>query len=388
MQYNFDRIIDRRGFSKKWDQPNFTLPAGVEPIPMWIADMDFATPDCVLDALHKRIQQPTFGYFSPGQEYYDAIIHWRKTRFGIQDLTADCIRDENTTVGAAVTAMLLSTQPGDGILVNAPNYNGFTAAIKNAQRRLVKSPLVQDEDGVWRMDFADMERCIQTEKIRCFLFCSPHNPTGRVWTKPELLQLAELCSRYQVLVVADEIWSDFVFKPLEHLSFSQVSDYAHEHSVSVYGPSKTFNLAGLRCGYSVIYNKQLGKEYAQISQMSHYNLPNTFTVEATIAAYRQGADYADQLLSYIRANMVYAKQYIDQQLPMLRCTLPQATYTLWVQFYSTGRSDEENIQRMVNQGVLVNPASDYNGSGYFRMNVACPRSQLQKALDALKRAMV
>lgn len=385
--YDFDTRLDRTGFSQKWDKPNFSVPEGVSLIPMWIADMDFASPAFVLDTLRRRLDHPTFGYFSVPQRFTDAILNWRKGRFGDSELTADCIHDENSTVGAVVSTILLSTQPGDGVLVHTPNYNGFTYAIEKAGRKLVGSPMFRDAAGVWRIDFADMEKRIVDEKIRCFILCSPHNPTGRVWEREELLQVAALCEKHNVMIVADEIWSDFVFAPAKQTTFATLTPYTRSHTVSAYGPSKTFNLAGLRCAYSIIYDSALREVYQKYSGMTHYNVPNTFTIEAVTAAYEQGADYVAQLLAYIRANMEHADAYIKKNLPCLESCLPEGTYTMWVRFVNTGRTDRENAQRMANEGLLVNPSSDYNGTDYFRMNLACPRAQLDEALAALSRAM-
>ena len=385
--HNFDRTIDRRGFSKKWDLPRYPAASDRPLSPMWIADMDFAVPDCVLDEIRARLEHPVFGYSDPDPRFAQAVIQWAQDRHGITDLQPEYIRCQNSALGGVVTAIQTLTQPGDPVLVHLPNYNGFTKAISDAGRRLVGSPLVQDKNGIFRIDLEDMDRRIQEEHIKCLIFCSPHNPTGRVWTREEIEAVCRLCEKRGVFLISDEVWSDFVFAPAQHISTTQVSPYAHEHTITLNGASKTFNLAGLHASYSIVYSGELRRVYHKLSDASHCNAPNTLSLAALIGAYTGGRAYVDELVSYIRRNMELVHSFIGREVPNVRSYLPEGTYTMWLDFTATGRSEEENSRRMGAEGLVINPASDYNGNNWFRMNTACPRSLVEQALQQLKAAM-
>ena len=385
--HNFDRTIDRRGFSKKWDLPRYPAASDRPLSPMWIADMDFAVPDCVLDEIRARLEHPVFGYSDPDPRFAQAVIQWAQDRHGITDLQPEYIRCQNSALGGVVTAIQTLTQPGDPVLVHLPNYNGFTKAISDAGRRLVGSPLVQEKNGIFRIDLEDMDRRIQEEHIKCLIFCSPHNPTGRVWTREEIEAVCRLCEKRGVFLISDEVWSDFVFAPAQHISTTQVSPYAHEHTITLNGASKTFNLAGLHASYSIVYSGELRHAYHKLSDASHCNAPNTLSLAALIGAYTGGRAYVDELVSYIRRNMELVHSFIGREIPGVRSYLPEGTYTMWLDFTATGRSEEENSHRMGAEGLVINPASDYNGNNWFRMNTACPRSLVEQALQQLKAAM-
>ena len=385
--HNFDRTIDRRGFSKKWDLPRYPAASDRPLSPMWIADMDFAVPDCVLDEIRARLEHPVFGYSDPDPRFAQAVIQWAQDRHGITDLQPEYIRCQNSALGGVVTAIQTLTQPGDPVLVHLPNYNGFTKAISDAGRRLVGSPLVQDKNGIFRIDLEDMDRRIQEEHIKCLIFCSPHNPTGRVWTREEIEAVCRLCEKRGIFLISDEVWSDFVFAPAQHISTTQVSPYAHEHTITLNGASKTFNLAGLHASYSIVYSGELRRVYHKLSDASHCNAPNTLSLAALIGAYTGGRAYVDELVSYIRRNMELVHSFIGREVPNVRSYLPEGTYTMWLDFTATGRSEEENSRRMGAEGLVINPASDYNGNNWFRMNTACPRSLVEQALQQLKAAM-
>ncbi len=384
--YNFDEIIDRRGTSQKWDAPPYPV-GNVEPLPMWIADMDFATPDCVVDAIKARLEHPIMGYFEPEPRFYDCIARWSARYRGVTGVLPQQILYQNSAVGAIVSAIRLFSAPGQGVLVHIPHYTGFGYALADNDRKLIGSPLVPDEQGIFRMDFADMEQKIKAYNIGCMILCSPHNPTGRVWTEAELRQAADLCVRYGVKIISDEVWSDFVFDSNKHVPTPLVSDYARKNTVSLYGAAKTFNLAGLRTSYSICYDTALADVYKKMCVSTHYNGPNVLSVAAMIGAYSDGDRYVEELLGYIRENMIFADRFIKERVPALKSYLPEGTYTLWLQFENTGRSDEENMLRMSRLGLVGDPAHKYSASGYFRLNVACPRSRLEAALNLIKTAL-
>ena len=383
--YHFDRQIDRSGTSQKWDAPPYRV-TDAESLPMWIADLDFATPDCVTDAIRDRLAHPIMGYFEAEPRFYDCIADWSARRRGVTGILPWQILYQNSAVGGIVSAVRLFTQPGQGVLVHTPHYTGFGYALADNGRRLIASPLVPDANGVFRMDFADMAQKIEAHNIGCMILCAPHNPTGRVWTEPELRQAADLCERYGVKIISDEVWSDFVFDGRRHLPTPLVSDYAQKNTVALYGAAKTFNLAGLRACYSICHDQALADAYKKMCVSTHYNGPNVLTVAAIIGAYSGGEAYVDALLHYIRENMILADRFIRERVPALKSYLPEGTYTLWLRFEDTGRSDEENMLRMSRQGLIGDPAYKYGTSGYFRLNVACPRSRLEDALGRIEAA--
>ena len=383
--YNFDQQIDRRGTSQKWDAPPYPV-TDAEPLPMWIADMDFATPDCVIDAVKARLAHPIMGYFEPEARFYECIADWNARRRGVAGILPQQILYQNSAVGAIVSAVRLFTEPGQGILVHTPHYTGFGYALADNGRRLIASPLVPDEAGIFRMDFDDMEQKIRDNTIGCMILCSPHNPTGRVWTATELRQAADLCERYGVKIISDEVWSDFVFGDNRHLPTPLASDYAGKNTVALYGAAKTFNLAGLRTCYSICYDQALADAYKKMCVSTHYNGPNVLSVAAMIGAYTGGARYVDELLGYIRENMIFADRFIRERVPAVKGYLPEGTYTLWLKFENTGRGDEENMLRMSRRGLVGDPAHKYGVSGYFRLNVACPKARLEAALHSMEKA--
>ena len=253
MKYDFTSIMDRKGrdsiAADRIPIPRGIVGEGFDPIPMWVADMNFPTVPTVQEAILQRTQHPAFGYFEPSQEYFDAIIRWQETRNGVAGLTRDCIGYENGVLGGVVSALNVLCSRGDKVLVHSPTYIGFTASLENNGYQIVHSPLVLDGGGVWRMDFADMERKIVEHHIHTAIFCSPHNPCGRVWEREELEQVMELYRKHDVFVISDEIWSDILLYGHKHIPTQSVSQDARSRTVAMYAPSKTFNLAGLVGSY-------------------------------------------------------------------------------------------------------------------------------------------
>ena len=224
-------------------------------IPMWVADMNFPTVPTIPEEMIRRAQHPAYGYFSPTKEYFDSIIKWQETRNGVTGLTAEDIGYENGVLGGVVSALNVFCSRGDKVLIHSPTYIGFTNSLTNNGYNMVLSPLVKDENDVWRMDYADMEEKLSKEKIHAAVFCSPHNPCGRVWERWEIEKAMELFKKYDVMVVSDEIWSDILLNGHKHIPTQSVSEDARMRTVAVYAPSKTFNLAGLVGSYHIIYNK-------------------------------------------------------------------------------------------------------------------------------------
>ena len=337
MPYDFTSIMERKGkdalavdaLGSGW-APGAPL-EGFDAIPMWVADMNFPTAPSVTRAVAERLSHPSFGYFSPRDEYYEAIIRWQKTRNGVEGLEPRHICYDNGVLGGVVSALGALCSRGDGVLLHSPVYMGFTASLTNAGYRLVTSPLVQDGDGVWRMDFEDMERKIVENRIHAAIFCSPHNPTGRVWERWELERAMEIYRKHDVYVVSDEIWSDILLDGHTHIPTQLVSEDARERTVAMYAPSKTFSLAGLVSSYRIIYNDYLRDRVEKEASLSHYNNMNVLSMYALIGAYtEEGQAWTDELRSVLSENVTYAYDYVRERFDGVQVSKPQGTYMIFM----------------------------------------------------------
>ena len=314
MKYDFTSIMDRSGkdalaVDALGANPMAPTPPkeGFDFIPMWVADMNFATVPTVVEAITERAKHPAFGYFAPSDAYYDSVIRWHRDRNGVTDLAPACIGYENGVLGGVVSAINAFCSRGDNVLLHSPTYIGFTGCLTDNGYNIVLSPLVKDEKNVWRMDFEDMERKLAEHKIHAAIFCSPHNPCGRVWERWEIEKAMELYRKYDVMVVSDEIWSDIILEGHRHIPTQSVSEDAKMRTVAFYAPSKTFNLAGLIGSYHIIYNPYIRDRIAKESSLSHYNSMNVLSMHALIGAYRQeGREWVDELRQVITGNVDYA----------------------------------------------------------------------------------
>lgn len=355
---------------------------------MWIADMDFAAPDCVLEAMKTRLNHPIMGYFELNDSFYAPIKKWQSMRFGVQGIENQHLACHNSVLGGLISALKVLTKEGDPILVHQPHYTGFENSIKNNNRVMISSPLVQTEAGRYIMDFADMEAKIKEHHIRCAILCSPHNPTGRVWDKEELTQFVALCERYDVKIISDEIWSDFVFDNKKHVTLQSINAYAKQNTIALYAPTKTFNLAGLVIAYSIIYNEELMAKVAQVAEATGYNMLNAMSIAALGGAYTdEGAKWVDELLVYIRKNMLYFDEYIKKNIPSTKANLPEGTYLMWLDLSDTHRETDELVKDMAAKGLIPNNGKMFGGKNHIRINLACPYSSVEKAMELLNKAI-
>ena len=317
MKYDFTTVYDRRGrdalavdLRKDGSCPQ-PPKEGFDLIPMWVADMNFATVPTIPQAIRERLEHPLFGYFSPRDEYYDSIRSWQRSRNGVEDLTPEHICYVNGVLGGVVAMANVLCSRGDKILVHAPTYVGFTHALGDNGYELVHSPLVKDDQGIWRMDYEDMERRLSEEHIHCAILCSPHNPCGRVWERWELERAMELFQKHDVYVISDEIWSDLILEGSKHIPTQTVSEDAKMRTVAMYAPSKTFNLAGLVGSYSVIYNSWLRDRVAKEAGLSYCNEPNVMSMHALMGAYQdEGYEWLQELRQVLTGNVDFACRYI------------------------------------------------------------------------------
>ena len=326
MKFDFTTIYDRRGKDAMAVDavekiPVFQPNEGFDAIPMWVADMNFATAPAVTEAIRKRLEHPLFGYFMPSDEYFDSIIRWQQRRNGVTGLEKEHIGYENGVLGGLMSALAAVCARGDNVLVHSPTYIGFTRSIENGGYHVITSPLKPDRYGVQRMDFFDMETKIKRNDIRAVVFCSPHNPTGRVWEQEELEHFMDMARRLNVTVISDEIWSDLTLRGHQHIPLQSVSDDARQRTVALYAPSKTFNLAGLIGSYHIVYNEALHKRMKKESSLSHYNSMNVLSMHALIGAYSdEGSQWVDELREVLTENVKYACKFIRKNLPGSACS--------------------------------------------------------------------
>lgn len=398
MNYDFTTVMDRKGkdalavdaLGVTTDGFAPTAPReGFDIIPMWVADMNFPTAPSIIREVSERLRHPAFGYFATRPEYYDAVIRWQEKRNGVQGLLPEQIGYENGVLGGVMSALGALCTPGEAVLVHSPTYIGFTHSLATGGYPIVHSPLVQDENGVYRMDFADMEEKIRSNQLRTVIFCSPHNPCGRVWERWELEKAMALFEKYDMRIIADEIWSDLLLHGNRHIPTQSVSAYARENTVALYAPSKTFNLAGLIGSYHIIYNDALRQAVRQQAAKSHYNSMNVLSMYALIGAYsEEGAQWLAELLQVLGQNVDDACDFIEAELPLLRCFRPEGTYMLFVDCSAYCEryhiSLDEIEKRAWDVGVALQDGRMFHGPCHLRINLAVPNHRVKEAFRRLK----
>ncbi len=399
MKYDFDKIIDRRGMDsaaidgigkKLWGvSPEIARP-GFSEIPMWVADMNFETSPSVTRALEKRIRHPLYGYFLPSDEYYDSIIHWQSIQHGYKDLTPEVIGYENGVHGCIMTCLNTLTEPGDAVLLHSPAYLGFLSDLKSTGREAVLSPLRKDENGVWRMDYEDMEKKLKDYHVRLVILCSPHNPSGRVWERWELEKALAIFRDNDCTVISDEIWSDIVFEGYKHIPTSMISEDSKNRTVSLYAPSKTFNLAGLIGSYHIIFNPLLREKIRRHGERTQYNEMNVLSMHALIGAYEdEGREWLGELLTVLNRNCQYAVNYINDNFEGCSVSMPEATYMLFMD--CSGFLKERNmtlddfLKAGWDIGVKYQDGRAFAWQDAVRINTALPESLLKEALERLSK---
>ena len=398
MKYDFTSIIDRHGWDALAveglsDTPGGFAPmkpeAGFDFLPMWVADMNFATVPTIVEAIQKRAAHPLFGYYSPTDAYYDRIIRWQEKRNGVTGLKPEHIGYENGVLGGLVSALNALGTPGEEVLLHSPTYVGFTGSITNAGYRIVHSPMVKDAEGVWRIDFEDMEEKLRSHKIHLAVFCNPHNPCGRVWERWELEKVMALYQKYDVSVISDEIWSDIILKGHKHIPTQSVSEDARNRTVALYAPSKTFNLAGLVGSYHIIYNDTLRDRVMAASSRSHYNSMNVLSMHALIGAYQpEGYEWLDELCEVLTGNVRYAVDFIRGELTGVTLSEPQGTYMLFLDCEgwckAHGKTMDELLQAGWRVGIGWQDGRPFHGEYAIRLNLALPLSQVKEACRRMK----
>lgn len=397
MKYDFTSIINRQGKDALavdligHSSGAFDIAGpkeGFDAIPMWIADMNFATVPTIPEAIIERTKHALYGYFDPSEEYFDSIIRWQENRNGVTGLTKEAIGYENGVLGGVISAVSCLAEPGDGVLLHSPTYVGFTGSLTNGGYKIVHSPLKKDEDGVWRMDYEDMDAKLKAENIHVAIFCSPHNPCGRVWERWEIEKAMEVYKANDCYVISDEIWSDIILKGHKHIPTQSVSEDARNRTMAFYAPSKTFNLAGLIGSYHIIYNKFLRDRVTAKSSKCHYNSMNVLSMHALVGAYKpEGYEWVDELCEVISGNVDYAYNYIREHFEGVELSRPQGTYMLFLDCQkwceAHGKTIDELQKAGTDVGVIWQDGRRFHGPYAVRVNLALPFSRVKEAFDRL-----
>jgi len=385
--WNFDKTLNREGTNCiKYDLREDTF-GRKDVIPMWVADMDFNTPDFIVNALQERLSHPIYGYTSRSGEYYSSIIEWHIKRHNWK-MEREWISFSPGVVPALNFCTLAFTQPGERIIVQPPVYFPFFSAVEAHGRKLIYNQLKETADG-WVMDFESLENII-TGSTRMIIISNPHNPVGRAWTESELRRLADICLKNKILILSDEIHCDLVLPGYKHIPIASLSGEISDITITCLAPSKTFNLAGLSTSSVVISNPEIRKSFKKTIEGFHISSGNIFGSIASTAAYSMGNDWLDALLEYIDTNIEYADEYCRKMIPEIIPVKPEATYMIWLDCRKFGMTGKELKDFFVKSaGVGMNEGSSFGpgGEGFMRMNLATSRSIVAKAMEQIEKAI-
>ena len=382
---NFDKIIDRRNtrclkydFAVEWNMP-------ADVLPLWVADMDFETSSYIEDAIIERAKHAIYGYSEVKTPYFDILKKWMQKHHD-WDIQRKWLIKTPGVVFALAMAVKAYTEQGDAVLIQQPVYYPFSEVIVDNGRRVVSNTLYLGEDNRYHIDFEDFEQKIVENQIKLFFLCNPHNPVGRVWTKEELTRLGDICVKHHVTVVSDEIHEDFVFKG-KHQVFANIKKEYEEITVTCTAPSKTFNIASLMISNILIPNPELKQKFKKQLDAAGISQLNVLGLVACEAAYEHGEEWYQAMHAYVKANIKFVKQYVEEQLPGVKMVEHEGTYLVWLDFRGTGLGVEELDDKIINQAKLWLDSGKIFGScgeGFQRINVACPRKVLEEAMDRIK----
>lgn len=386
--YNFDEVINRKGTScVKYDGLKDAYQGKENLIPLWVADMDFATPDFIIDALKKRCEHPIFGYTFDDDEYYASILTWLHYKYNWK-----AEREWITYIPGIVKGIGLAvqcfTQPGDKVIIQPPVYHPFRLVPTRMGREVVYNPL-KLEDGVYKMDFEQLESLIDKD-CKMLILSNPHNPGGIVWEKEALVKLAQICSAHGILVISDEIHAEMTYPQFRHHPFATVSREAAACSVTFMAPSKTFNIAGIVSSYAIVPDAELREKFYSFLEAGELNAGTIFAFTATKAAYTYGAEWLQQMRSYVIENVNFVDEYLKKNIPQIKAYRPQASFLIWLDCRELGLSQPDLVHLFEDKaGLALNDGTMFGkeGEGFMRLNVGCPRSILSKALESLKKAI-
>jgi len=387
MKYNFDEIIDRRGTNALKTDALATRYGNPDLIPLWVADMDFKSPPAITEAIIERAKHGIFGYTGPSQEYYDSIISWidRHHNWKIQQ---DWLTFIPGIVKGIAFVIDCFTSKDHQIIIQPPVYHPFRI-IPTLHHRIITDNPLKLQAGQYKMDIDGLKKLINPAS-KVFILCNPHNPGGRVWTRQELIDLAEVCYEHKILVISDEIHSDLAFTPHKHIPFASVSEKAAQNSITFMAPSKTFNIAGIVSSYSIIPNEELREKFDKYLESSELDEGHIFAYLAAQTAYTHGDEWLTQAKDYIRKNITFVDEYLKANIPQIKAMIPEASFLVWLDCRELNLSQKDLISLFVDDAKLaLNDGEMFGtgGEGHMRMNIGTPLANIQKALDNLKKAI-
>ena len=386
---NFDQIIDRNKYpTMKWEKSQWREHFGNEDLlPFWVADMDFQAPPLVIDSLQKRVAHGIFGYEYKKDDYFDSLFKWYAQRH-LWEIDPTHLEACPSVLSAIAILINQHSDPGDGIIVQPPVFFDFRMVIKSNGRQLVKNPL-KLVNRKFQMDFNDLEAKAADPKTRILVLCNPHNPVGRVWTREELTQVGEICRKHDVLVISDEIHGDIVYPPNQYTPLASISDELAQTSITCFSPGKTFNLVGMIDAMAIIPDEESRNRFHEFTHRYQINKTNVFASAAIETAYKEGAPYLEELLLYLQANVEFVQSYLLEHLPRVKLIEPEGTYLIWLDFKELELDVKELAEFLAKDaGIALNPGYWFGreGAGFARMNIASPRSVIEKAMNRLRNA--
>ncbi len=387
---NLDQVIDRSEYpTLKWNKSSLKEHFGSEDLlPMWVADMEFLAPPAVIDSLRKRAEHGIFGYEYKRDSYFDALIRWYANRHQ-WSIDQEEIESCPSVLGAIAVLINQHTEKGDGIIIQPPVFFEFRLVIRNNGRRIVRNPL-KIKNGRYEMDWADLEEKAANPKNKMMVICNPHNPIGRVWTREELACAGEICKKHGVLIISDELHGDIVYGTNRYTPFVSISSELAQISFACLSPAKTFNIAGMVDAMTVIANDEYRQRFHDFAHRFHINRTDVFASAAIEAAYSEGGQWLDDILVYLQSNIDFLSSYLEEKLPQVKLVEPEGTYLVWLDFRELGLNRKELAKFLAQEARLaLNPGYWFGreGSGYARMNIACPQSMLAEAMRRLTEAI-
>lgn len=389
MKYNFNEKIDRsENHSAKWAEMEMKF-GRKDLTPMWVADMDIKAAPEIVEAMKKKVEQEIFGYVYRPDSYYESAANWLKKRFGYEISPSTLIHSPGVVPSMSILVKML-TKETDRILIQSPVYPPFAAAVKDNGRKLIENNLIKDEKGYYTIDFEDLENKLALEDVTLFILCNPHNPVGRVWRKEELEKMGELCKKHNVRILADEIWRDLIMPGYKHIPMASINKEIEDITITLFSPTKSFNLAGLQASFATFPRAEERKEFDDILGQMDVKRNNPFSLVAFETAYEKCENWLEQLIEHIDGNMQYVIDFINERLPMVKTVKPEGTYLMWLDFNNIGIAQDKIQEFLINEAkVAMNDGATFgeNGKGFARMNVACPRYMVEEAMEKIEKAI-
>ena len=389
MKFNFNEKVDRsKNHAAKWEEMNGKFGSN-DLLPMWIADMDIKTAPEIVEAIKEKADQAIFGYVYRPDSYYKTAADWCEKRFGYKIDPKTLIHSPGVVPSMNMLVKML-TKEDEKVLIQIPVYPPFAASVKTGKRTLVTNELVKDENGYYTIDFEDLEKKLSDEKVTLMILCNPHNPVGRVWKKEELQKIGDLCVKYNVRILADEIWRDLVLPGYSHTPIASLSREIENITITCFSPTKTFNIAGLQASFAVFPREEEWKAFDNELGEMDIKRNNPFSLVGFEAAYNHGEEWLSELLVHLEGNAQYVVDFVKERLPEIKTGKPEGTYLMWLDFNGLNITPEEITEMLIKDAkVAMNDGASFgaNGKGFARMNIACPRYMVEDAMARIEKAV-